>query len=118
MTITIAVNGSSPRFTGLDMKKLSVVIGAVSNPPMFYGFERRKGEVGQAGTNNKLLAVSPAFPLRFEDHDFTLMGSHDPYHASRTLSLLIDFMRKGLIKVDHDGTNMTPEDILTFVPAA
>lgn len=118
MTVTISINEDSTKFTGMDMKKLAIVIGAVSQPPMFYNYTRREfAGVGEVGTNNKILAVSSAFPLSFEDHDFTLMGSLDPYHASRTLSLLIDFMRKDLIKVHHDGAAMTPEDVLTFEAA-
>jgi len=117
MTISITLNKDSATFMGLDLKKVSLVIGAVSNPPMFYNFARRKAGVGEPGTNNKLLTVCASYPLDFEDHDFTLMGSQDPYHASRTLSLLIDLMRKDMVNVFHDGTEMTPEDILTFAPA-
>ena len=116
MTVVIKVDTSSPTFAGLDPKHIRVVIGAVANPPMFYNFERYEG-VGDSGTNNKLFAVSPSRPLIFEDHDFTLLGSEDPYHASRSLSLLIDLMRKGLVIVTQGGVELTPEDILTFKPA-
>jgi hypothetical protein len=116
MAVVISVNETSPTFAGLDMKHVSIMIGAVSQPPMFYNYARSTGSVGDAGTNNKILNVSARFPLVFENHDFTLLGSEDPYHASRTLSLLIDFMRKNLLVVTKDGAPQTPEQILTFTP--
>lgn len=117
MAVVITINDTNPVFAGLDMKHISLMIGAVSQPPMFYNFARHvHGGVGEVGTNNKILAVSKAFPLVFENHDFTLLGSEDPYHATRTLSLLIDFMRKNLVIVTKDGAPQTPEQILTFTP--
>ena len=117
MPVVITINQTSPVFAGLDLKHVSLVVGAVSQPPMFYNYVRNPfGHVGDVGTNNKILAVSAAFPLVFDNHDFTLMGSQDPYHASRTLSLLIDFMRKSLVTVTKDGAIQTPEDILAFTP--
>jgi hypothetical protein len=103
MAVVIKLNESSPFFSGMDMKHVSLVVGAVSQPPMFYNFKRHTfGNVGDVGTNNKILSVSKAFPLVFDNDDFTLLGSQDPYHANRTLSLLIDFMRKGLVLVTKD----------------
>lgn len=116
MTVVIKVNTSSPSFVGLDPKHMRVVIGAVANPPLFYNYARYEG-TGDSGANNKLFEVSPSHPLIFEDHDFTLLGSEDPYHASRSLSLLIDLMRKGLVIVEQNGVVLTPEEILTFTPA-
>jgi len=117
MAVVITINDTSPVFAGLDMKHVAIVIGAVSMPPMYYNYKRNTaGAVGDVGTNNKILAVSQAFPLTFENRDFTLLGSEDPYHASRTLSLLIDFMRKGLVNVTKDGVAQTPEQVLTFTP--
>jgi hypothetical protein len=117
MPVVIKIDETSPTFADLDMKHVALVVGAVSQPPMFYNFQRHNfGAVGDVGTNNKILSVSKSFPLVFENHDFTLMGSQDPYHASRTLSLLIDFMRKGLVIVTKDGVPQTPEDILAFTP--
>jgi hypothetical protein len=115
MAAVIAINPANPMFAGLNMKKVSIVIGAVSQPPMFYNFKRNNvGIVGDAGTNNKLLSVSVGWPLVFEDADFTLLGSQDPYHASRTLSLLIDFMRKSILTVTIDGVVQTPEQVLAY----
>ena len=117
MAVVITINDTSPVFAGLDMKHVALVVGAVSQPPMFYNFARHAySGVGSVGSNNKILAVSKAFPLVFENHDFTLLGSEDPYHATRTLSLLIDFMRKNLVIVTKDGVPQTPEQILTFMP--
>jgi len=117
MAVVIKINEASPTFAGVNLKRLSLVIGAVSQPPMFYNFQRHVfGGVGDVGTNNKILSVSKSFPLVFENHDFTLLGSEDPYHACRTLSLLIDFMRKSLIIVTKDDVPQTPEQILTFMP--
>lgn len=117
MAVVITINDTSPVFAGLDMKHVALVVGAVSQPPMFYNFARHTySGVGSVGSNNKILAVSKAFPLVFENHDFTLLGSEDPYHATRTLSLLIDFMRKNLVIVTKDGVPQTPEQILAFTP--
>ena len=117
MAVVIKINEASPTFSGLNLKHVSLVVGAVSQPPMFYNFARHTyGNIGDVGTNNKILSVSKAFPLVFENHDFTLLGSEDPYHATRTLSLLIDFMRKSLVIVTKDGVPQTPEDILAFTP--
>lgn len=117
MAVVIKINESSPTFAGLDPKHIALVVGAVSQPPMFYNFARHAyGAVGDVGTNNKILAVSKTYPLVFENHDFTLLGSEDPYHATRTLSLLIDFMRKNLVIVEKDGVPQTPEQILAFTP--
>ena len=117
MAVIIKIDDTSPVFAGVDMKHVSLVVGAVSQPPMFYNFSRHTyGAVGDVGTNNKILSVSKAFPLVFDNDDFTLLGSQDPYHACRTLSLLVDFMRKGLIIVSKDGVPQTPEQILAFTP--
>jgi len=117
MPVVIKINEASPTFSGLNLKHVSLVVGAVSQPPMFYNFARRTyGNVGDVGTNNKIFAVSKAYPLVFENHDFTLLGSQDTYHACRTISLLIDFMRKSLVIVTKDGVLQTPEDILAFTP--
>jgi hypothetical protein len=117
MTVEISINESSPKFTGLDMKHVSLVIGSVSQSPMFYNFKRAKGAVGNAGTNNKMVTVSKAHPLVFEDHDFALIATtKDPFYASRTLSPLIDYMRKDLIIVKKDGVALTPEEVHTFTP--
>jgi len=117
MPVVIAINDANPLFAGLDMKHVQVVIGAVSQPPMFYNFLRNSAApVGDSGTNNKILNVSDTFPIVFENHDFTLLGSEDPYHAARTLSLLVDLMRKNLLTVTKDGALQTPEQILTFTP--
>lgn len=117
MAVVITLNDTAPLFAGTDLKNVSLVIGAVSQPPMYYNYARHTyGAVGGVGTNNKILAVSKAFPLVFENHDFTLLGSEDPYHACRTLSLLIDLMRKGLVIVTKNGVPQTPEQILTFTP--
>jgi len=117
MAVVIKINEASPLFSGMDMKHVNIVIGAVSQPPMFYNFKRHVyAGVGDAGTNNKLLTVSKSFPLVFDNDDFTLLGSQDPYHASRTLSLLIDFMRKGLLVVTKDDVVQTPEQVLGFTP--
>jgi len=117
MAVVISVNDTNPVFAGLDMKHVAIMIGAVSQPPMFYNYVRNaSGAVGSVGTNNKILAASKNFPLVFENHDFTLLGSEDPYHASRTLSLLIDFMRKNILIVTKDGVPQTPEQILAFMP--
>ena len=40
MPVVIAINDANPLFAGLDMKHVQVVIGAVSQPPMFYNFLR------------------------------------------------------------------------------
>jgi len=117
MAVVIRIDETSPTFAGVNMKHVSLVVGAVSQPPMFYNFKRHvAGGVGDVGTNNKILAVSKAFPLVFDNDDFTLLGSQDPYHACRTLSLLVDFMRKGLVLVEKDGVAQTPEQILAFTP--
>jgi hypothetical protein len=116
MAVVIKINESSPTFAGLDPKHIALVVGAVSQPPMFYNFVRSSSGVGNVGTNNKILSVSKSFPLVFDNDDFTLLGSEDPYHASRTLSLLIDFMRKNLVIVEKDGVPQTPEQILAFTP--
>ena len=117
MPVVIKIDDTSPVFAGIDMKHVSLVVGAVSQPPMFYNYVRHNyGNVGDVGTNNKILSVSKAFPLVFDNDDFTLLGSQDPYHATRTLSLLVDFMRKGLVIVTKDGAAQTPEQILAFTP--
>jgi len=113
MAVVITVNTAATEFSGLDPKHMRVVVGAVANPPMFYNFKKYDG-VGDSGTNNKIFEVSPAHPLVFEDSDFELLGSQDPYHASRTLSLLIDLMRKNLLLASKDGVPLTPDDMLTF----
>jgi len=113
--VVIEVNPANPIFAGLNMKKARVVIGAVSQPPMFYNFYRNNvGYVGEVGTNNKILDVSASRALTFEDSDFTLLGSQDPYHASRTISLLIDFMRKNVLIVTINGVVQTPEQVLAY----
>jgi len=117
MAVVIKLDETSPVFAGVNMKHVSVVVGAVSQQPMFYNYVRHAfGNVGDVGTNNKILSVSKSFPLVFDNDDFTLLGSQDPYHASRTLSLLIDFMRKGMIIVTKDGVPQTPEQVLAFTP--
>lgn len=117
MAVVIKIDETSPVFAGVNMKHVSLVVGAVSQPPMFYNYVRHTyGNVGDVGTNNKILSVSKAFPLVFDNDDFTLLGSQDPYHATRTVSLLIDFMRKGLVIVTKDGVPQTPEQVLAFVP--
>jgi len=118
MSVVIALKETNPLFTGLDMKHVALVIGAVTQAPMFYNFYRHlHGSVGDAGTNNKILSVSKQYPLIFENEDFALLGtSKDPYSASRTLSLLIDYMRKDLITVTKDGAPQTPTDVLNFTP--
>lgn len=117
MAVVIKINEANPFFADIDLKHFSMIIGAVSQPPMYYNFQRHTfGGVGDVGTNNKILAVSKAFPIVFENRDFTLLGSEDPYHASRTLSLLIDLMRKDLVIVTKDDVVQTPEQVLTFTP--
>ena len=117
MAVVIKIDETNPLFSGMDMKRVALVVGAVSQPPMFYNFKRHVfGGIGDVGTNNKILSVSKAFPLVFDNDDFTLLGSQDPYHACRTLSLLVDFMRKGLVTVSKDGAVQTPEQILAFTP--
>lgn len=117
MAVVINIDDTNPVFSGLDMKHISLVIGAVTQAPMFYNFKRRLGAIGETGTNNKILAVSKDFPLVFENEEFALLGtSKDPYSASRTLSLLLDYMRKGLLIVTKDGAPQSPTDILNFTP--
>lgn len=118
MAVVIALKETNPLFAGSDLKHIALVIGAVTQAPMFYNFQRHYfGNVGDAGTNNKVLSVSKQFPLIFENEDFALLGtSKDPYSASRTLSLLIDYMRKDLISVTKDGAPQSPSDILNFIP--
>ena len=117
MAVVITLNDASPTFAGLDMKHIALIIGAVGQSPMFYNFVKSEGPVGSPGTNNKILAVSQAFPLVFENVDFALLATErDVLYTSRTLSLLLDFMRKGLVIVTKDGAPQTPEEILTFTP--
>lgn len=117
MAVEILINEAHPRFTGLDMRHVSLVIGAVGQPPMFYNFKRVEGHAGSAGTNNKMLVVSKSSPLVFENPDFALMAtSDDTFYASRTLSPLVDYMRKNLVIVKKDGVAQTPVEIQNFVP--
>ena len=116
MAVVISLNEASARFAGLDMKHVALIIGAVSEAPMFYNFVRSGGPVGSAGTNNKILAVSKSYPLSFENADFGIMINDDPLSSSRTVSQLIDFMRKELVIVTKDGVAQTPEEVLVFTP--
>ena len=117
MAVEIQINEASPKFAGLDMRHVSIVIGAVGQSPMFYNFKRADTHVGNAGTNNKMLVVSKLHPLVFENQDFALMATNDDsFYASRTLSPLVDYMRKGLIKVFKDTVEQTPDQIQNYTP--
>jgi len=117
MAVEISLNASSPAFSGMDLKHVTLVIGAVGWSPMFYNFKRSPGPVGSAGTNNKIFAVNGAYPLMIENQDFALIATNDDaFYASRTLSPLVDFMRKNLVIVKKDGTPLTADEIQKYVP--
>jgi len=109
--VTIRINTTHPQFSGLDMKHVRLAIG--SQPAMFYNYKKQDG-VGYSGTNNKILSVSQATPLAFEDADFAMMVNKDIDKVARTLGSLIDLMRKNLLTVDQDGAPLSPEDVLAF----
>jgi hypothetical protein len=116
MAVVITINTAHPTFAAMDaehLKKVRFTIGAVAQSPMFYNF-KRSGEVGEATNNNKILEVSTKYPLVWETADFVLMGAQDPYHASRTISMIIDLMRKNYIIFTKDGVVQTPEQVLAF----
>lgn len=117
MAVEILINEASPKFAGLDMRHVSLTIGAVGQSPMFYNFKRSNSHAGDPGTNNKMLVVSRGHPLVFENQDFALMATNDDsFYASRTLSPLVDYMRKELIIVKKDGAVQTPEEIQNYTP--
>lgn len=116
MAVVISINTAHSMFAAMtteQLKKVRFTIGAVAQAPMFYNF-KRSGVLGEATNNNKILDISTSYPAIWETADFVLMGAQDPYHASRTISMIIDLMRKNLIIFTKDGVVQTPEQVLAF----
>ena len=126
MTVAILIDETYPKFasliaSGTDRRKISVPIGTVGHNPTFYNFTQRTlsfSSIGEAGTNPRLPIVNGGRPLEFENADFKLLGTEsgakDALKAGQFIAALIDYMRKGVLKVTKDGAPAIPADILTF----
>lgn len=122
MAVTIAVNASHSRFVGVNPKNIRVTLGTLDDPSLFFNFKlppQTIDTVGDAGTNPRLFEISGRRPMYFEsDYDFALLGSvaSDPFQASRALSLVVDFVRKGILIVTQGSTVLTADEVANFTP--
>jgi len=124
MTIRISVDETYPKFAALApevLKKVSVSIGPSNASSVFFSYDAYPlnfSTVGDAGVNQATLMVSYRRPLSFSDEAFGVFGNvnNSSYTAVRLASMLADYVKRGVLKVEQNGTPLTPEDILTFVP--
>lgn len=121
MTVRIELNDEYSGFAGYDLAHVSVVVGNTNVQSMFVNYETRNRHlknVGRAGYNQQLMVVGGNYPIRIEDRDFTLLGSEvpdlDSFQANRIIAPLVDYMRRGLLKVFQDDTELTPEQVIDY----
>lgn len=120
--VEISVNTAHPIFTGVDLKKVRVVVGTLDEPSLFYNFSlygQTNSNVGDCGTSHRILEASPTRPMIFEsNYDFALLGNVtlDPFQASRALAILVNYVRKGVLTVKKDGAILTADQVIQFTP--
>lgn len=118
--IQIKLNPAYGPFVGQNLAKIRVVVGS-NWFAHFYNYKKYPLDfptIGESGTNQFILSITGSRPIFFEDKDFGFLGSmdKDTLEASRSLALIVDYVRKGVLIVDKDGVVLTADQIAVFTP--
>lgn len=118
--VKISVNTSHPMFSGLDLKKTRIVVGTLDDPSLFFNFAtypQTNMTNADTATCNRILECSPSRPIYFENYDYALLGNiNDVYQMSRAASVLVNYIRKGILIFEKDGVAQTADEVIQFTP--
>ena len=104
-----------------NTKHVKICVGTLDDPSLFYNFNtynQTNSNVGDCGTNYRILEVSPSRPMVFEsNYDFALLGNiNDTYQAGRALASLTNLVRDGVLLFYKDGALQTADQVIQFTP--